>query len=821
MNTLNTLISLFPNAMDVDPDRLTTLHEYITDIAAGQWENQVSLLRTHLARGDRKRYDASKRELPGVTMSAACVSRAHDLSPEAKALTHSGWLQADFDLKDNPLLSDEEYRTEMRARLLADPHIGAVFVGPSGEGLKAAVSIDTERHRESWFAAEAYIASKFDLKLDKSTKDPLRLCFVSYDPLAATSEDFTPLPVPELEARTTPDVWRPPVETTAADIEEMLKFVPPRPDYETWLRIASAVWSVLPMGDGCRLLAQWSPEERDGEYADKHKHRLEQVGIGTLVHVASAHGFDARAAWKRKRWCGRIRFADGVRSPSESEDPSADPAPMDIIAEVNVPRERIAAALEEGQVGDARLWCEMRRGLRTWNIHASLWMIYEEGVWKRDEGQTTILDISDTLCRIYGELIASIRAEMAANPAPDKKKDHREKEVAKIEAKRAMLRSRTYLRNVEQLSAAEMQVCATDFDASPDLLAVENGTLDFSEGLFREHRPSDYLTHRTPIRFDPDARCPAWDGFLEYFMGGNQEMIRYLARAVGYSITGRVHEDALFFCYGKGANGKSTFLGGLKLLLGDLMTTVPISALLAEKSDSNYDYHKASMQGRRAVMTDEIPEGKRLAENQIKALVGGDPIAARRPFEKPYEFMPTHKLWLVGNHKLEIRGTDHGIWRRIHLVPWVITITEERKRPRHEVFAEFAAERSGILNWAILGILESQQLNGLKPPSSVVEATKEYRNESDQFGQFIEECLIEDPTSSVKIKTVLAAYKRWCEDNGEPARYGSSKKISNYFREAGFVTKADGHDKTSSVFGFKFVEVEKDEEPAGVLKFSR
>src|SRR5690606_7315619 len=159
--------------------------------------------------------------------------------------------------------------------------------------------------------------------------------------------------------------WRQSIDTTAADIEEMQRFIPPRPDYDTWLRIASAVWSVLPMAEGSALLARWCPEERDGESAAKQEAWLTQLKHGKLAHIAAQHGFDASEAWRRKRWAGRIRFADSERGPGEGEDPTRREPEGPVIAEVS--RERIMQAFHPSQAGDARLWCEMRRGLRVWN----------------------------------------------------------------------------------------------------------------------------------------------------------------------------------------------------------------------------------------------------------------------------------------------------------------------------------------------------------------------------------------------------------------------------------------------------------------------
>lgn len=788
--TAHKLISLFPSALANEPDEAITLTAFLEDVRTGRWQRQIEVLREHLKRGDRDRYNHRKRELPAVTISCHCLSRERDLSPEAKAITHSGWLQADFDLKDNPVLADEDAVTAMREKLLADPHVGAVFVGPSGEGLKAVVAVDPEKHKDSWFAAEVRFREQYGLKLDKATKDPMRLCFVSWDPLCATSGEVEPIEVVErVEAADKGEVWRPPLETTAADIAEMLRFIPPRPDYETWLRIASAVWSVLPMIDGARLLHQWSPEEREGEYAAKHKARLKQIGVGTLALIASQHGFDARAAYQRKRWAGRLRFADSVRGPGHSEDLAVEAYNS---AAVELTRERVMRAFHGGQAGDARLWCELRKGLRVWNVHAKLWCLYEDGIWRRDAAHSTPWDISDTLLEVYGKLAQSIREEIAKDPAPDKKKDPRADELRKVEQRCDQLRRWEYIASVEKFAMRELNLPATAFDANPDILVTTNGTLDFAEGLFREHRPSDYATVRSPIPFDPSAECPSWDAFLQRFIPDVETRV-YLARAVGYSLTGRVNHDTLFFCYGKGANGKSTFFGVLKILLGELMTTVPIAALLAAKSDNNFDYHKASMEGKRVVLTDEIPEGRSMADSQVKAITGGDPINARRPFEQPYVFMPTHKLWLMGNHKPEIKGTDEGIWRRVQMVPFVVTISEAERRPRHEVLGELEAEGSGILNWAIRGLLESRDI-GLKPPPQVVDVTREYREESDQFGAFLTECTERDIMGRVGISSLSHCYAIWCERNNETPRYKGTRQLRKVMVERGYHVEPDRND---------------------------
>jgi putative DNA primase/helicase len=801
---MSSIISLFSSALAQQPESDITIQQFINDVRDGRWASNISPLRAYIAMDDRGSYDSKKRLLPAVTISCHCLSRERDLSAEDKAITHSGWLQADFDLKDNLMLGDAEEAMSMRESLICDPHVGAVFVGPSGEGLKALVYIGTENHKDSWFAAELHFREQFGLTMDKATKDPMRLCFVSHDPLAEMSEFYCVLPIPE-KVETENRHWTPPVESTAEDIAEMLTFIPPRPDYDTWLRIASAVWSVLPAGEGAMILNKWSPEESDGEYMAKHKSRLTQIGIGTLAMMAQEHGFDAKEAYRRRRWAGRIRFADSTRSPFQKIEEEKAP---DV---VEISRERIFKAFTDQQVGDALLWCEIRNGQRIYNINAKLWMYYADGVWRRDNGKTTTHDISHTLKELYSALADSINDEILKDPAPPKKDDPRIETISLIQKRIRDLGTSKYLSGVEQLAERHMYTSATDFDQNRELLVVANGTIDFREGHKREHQSTDLATIKSNIHFDINAHCPKWDTFLERCIP-NIETREYLARAVGYSLTGRVDYEVLFFCYGHGANGKSTFFSVIEYLLGDFMTSVPIAALLTTKSDNNHDYHKAGMEGKRVVLTDEIPANRSFAEDQIKGLTGGDKINARRPYEVPYTFQSSHKLWMMGNHKPDIKGTDDGIWRRVHLIPWSVTIPKAEQRPKQDLLDDLKAELPGILNWAIGGLIESRDI-GLQPPAEVIKATEEYRADNDQLSTFLSENVIAEKGAKLHIDEIHKRYRVWCDRNGERPRYTSTRKLSAAMKEKKdlFHVEVDRKNKPF-VRDFKLTEVFEDQD---------
>ncbi|MCC5807592.1 MAG: PriCT-2 domain-containing protein [Opitutales bacterium] len=794
--------SLFANAWSQEPLSVIPLGEILEDIRSGAYAEHIEAVRKRIDRDNTEAYDKAKRALPAFSMSAACMTRSKEIKMEARLIDYTGILQADLDAKDNPQLEDLD---AIRKALTEDPHVAFLFTSPSGRGLKAGVRIDGTRHRESFFAVENHFIKKHGLQIDRSTKDPLRLCFVSHDPDLYFNPDATPVPVEDAAPDGHQSTWHPPIETTEEDVAEMLSHIPPRPHYDDWIRIASAVWSVLPMEPGCRLLAEWSPEEKVGEYAEKHRHKLDEISIGTLVWYAQQHGFDAREAARRKQWAGRIRFAEPTARHHSAETFDRDPA--EDVREVDLSREFLADCLDRSQRGDAELFAKLNRGKKLYDHLAQCWRTYSDGHWSRDETEQTFVDASDQLSAAYEKLADSIREEIVAKPAPDPQQDPRRAQIKRIAKRAEKLRGTAHLSGVLKFSQSLLGTKATAFDQNPAILVARNGVVDLAAGLFREHRHTDMATVQIPCDFNPEATCPRWDRFLDYFMGGDQDMIDYLARAAGYSLTGYVDQDVLFFCYGKGANGKSTFTATMKMLLGDLMTTIPMVALLAKASDNNFDYRKAQMEGKRLVVSDEIPESQTLSESAIKTLVGGDEITARRPYEKPYTFHPTHKLWMVGNHKPNIKGTDLGIWRRVQVIPWLITMPETKRRPRHEILADHREEMPGIFLWAIRGFIDLVDNGGLRPPKSIQHATREYQTDSDQFGRFLEERTEKVHGFSIALTELRETFAAWCEDEGEQPRYTSNKRCANYLREHGFSIVA-GHQSQKHVVGIRLTPLE-------------
>jgi putative DNA primase/helicase len=246
-------------------------------------------------------------------------------------------------------------------------------------------------------------------------------------------------------------------------------------------------------------------------------------------------------------------------------------------------------------------------------------------------------------------------------------------------------------------------------------------------------------------------------------MEEDKELIDFLKTAIGWSLTGVVFDHALFILHGVGANGKSTFLNTISRMLGDYAHHTPTETLMS-KDRYSIPADLARLKGARFVTAIEAEKGNKLAEALIKQMTGGDPITARFLYGNFFQFKPEFKLFLATNHKPNIAGGDHAIWRRIRLIPFNVVIPE--KLQDKELPQKLENELPGILNWAIEGCREWQE-KGLQTPKKVKATTAEYRDELDTIKTFIDECLRKSLRSETKASALYDRYKRWCEANGE------------------------------------------------------
>jgi putative DNA primase/helicase len=313
-------------------------------------------------------------------------------------------------------------------------------------------------------------------------------------------------------------------------------------------------------------------------------------------------------------------------------------------------------------------------------------------------------------------------------------------------------------------SHKDVVVSPVDLDADPWILNVQNGVLNMQTGKLSPHSPKWLITKRAPVIFDPAAQCPRWREYLDaVFPGSYGDIIPFLQRAIGYSLTGITTEECFFVLVGGGRNGKGTLIKIISALLGSYAAQADFSSFIQRKDDSAPREDIAAMRGAYFVAAQESRERASFAEALIKNLTGGDTVRARRLHENGFEFTPRFKIWLATNHKPEIKGTDTGIWSRVRLIPFTECF---EGREDKTLKAALLAELSGILNWAVEGCLNWQK-HGLGLSESVAEANATYRKECDQLQTFLDERCQRGEYFSVGAHELYLAYKKWAGECGE------------------------------------------------------
>jgi putative DNA primase/helicase len=378
-------------------------------------------------------------------------------------------------------------------------------------------------------------------------------------------------------------------------------------------------------------------------------------------------------------------------------------------------------------------YCPQRGSWLAWNGH----------VWQWDDGET------------HREMIRVLAREL-----PESDKDWR------MFKRRAT--SASGVAGIARLAQSDARVVAmvSDLDANPSELNTPAGIVDLRTGHTRPADPASLHTRSTRCAPDPAADASMWLMFLSQTFGNNAELVAYLQRLLGYSATGRVGAHVLPFAYGSGGNGKGVFLEAVSGVLGDYATTAPVGFLM-KQPHAGHETEIARLAGARMVLCSEVNEGDQFDEAKVKQLTGGDTLTARFMRADHFSFRPTHHLWLMGNHKPEVRSGGRAFWRRLRLVPFLHEVSEER------VIEDLQSVLSGehgpaVLAWIVAGAA-AYVGSGLRDPDSVVAATAEYAKDQDTVTRFVEDCCHIGGGDQVRTRTadVRQAYERWCTAGGE------------------------------------------------------
>ena len=407
--------------------------------------------------------------------------------------------------------------------------------------------------------------------------------------------------------------------------------------------------------------------------------------------------------------------------------------------------------------GNAELFAALYGHILRFDHARNRWLIWEEHRWAPD---------SDGEVRRLAKKAARVRYRTALDIEDLDLRGKTASSAVRSESRQRLDACLALARSEHPIADSGMT-----WDPGPYLLGVANGVVDLRTGMIRSGHPDDRLTMQVPVQYHVKAECPRWQQFLHQVFQRDGELIGFVQRALGYSLTGSVREQVLFLCYGTGSNGKSVFLDMLRNVLGDYAMNIPFTVLeLQQRPSLTNDL--ASMAGRRLVTSSETNESTRLNEARIKALTGGDPITARFLYSESFTYEPVAKFWLAVNHLPRVRDDSYGFWRRVRVLPFNEQFTGD-DADKGLPF-KLLEELPGILNWGVQGAL-NWRLVGLAPPSAVMTATQAYRKDNDELDGFVADCCVVADGVRAEPGHLFSEYQRWSKEQGilERHRLGS------------------------------------------------
>ncbi len=458
-----------------------------------------------------------------------------------------------------------------------------------------------------------------------------------------------------------------------------------------------------------------------------------------------------------------INWPDGIRLPWKTPEVSA--------------RNHAEKAFTPNDVGRADRFVSRNS--------ADIRFVPERKIWLSWEGSRWQIDRDGALERRAVKLGRDLLAEAARVPGVDDAAT-KQRAAACIEA--LACGDRRNISDFLALAKVDRRILlpVAHFDDDPWLVGAKNAVVELKTGTVREYSRNDYITRALGCDVDPQSNCPRWLSFIEEVFP-DPALRHYVHKAVGYTLTGDTREQCFFFCYGTGRNGKSKFMEALEHVFGELATRAG-KGIVATNHRGDYPLRElADVCGARFILASETEEGERLNESVIKDLTGSDSLRAEHKYERAFSFRAVGKLWICGNHRPTIRGTDGGIWRRVRLISF--TEKFEGNRDDRNLSEKLRAEASGILNWMVRGCLLWRR--ELEPPSAVVAAVADYRAEEDTLADFLDACTTETPDGCIRHAALFDAYRQWAESNGH--RYPlTSRVLAKRLRERQWADGTNG-----------------------------
>lgn len=525
-------------------------------------------------------------------------------------------------------------------------------------------------------------------------------------------------------------------------------------------------------------LSQVSPRKKDRLTGDSDG----RVSEGERHNVACS-----LAGTMRQRGMSIEAIRAGLKTDTEARfDPPLDAAEIEGIV-------KSAATWPAGETGKIEHFTDLGNACRLVRLHGQDLRFSKQLGWLIWDGLRWAPDDSGAVDRLAKATVRSIYNEAAHC----EDEDLRPKIAGHARSSESEMRIKAMIGLAK--TEAAIAVRPNDLDRDPWLLNLKNGTLNLRTAELYPHKREDLITRVISQDYSPESPCLTWRKFLEQITAGDQELMQFLQKAVGYSLSGNTREQCLFILYGTGANGKSTFLNIVSCLMGEYAKQTRSETLMIKRGDQ-IPNDVARLAGARFVSAVETENARRLAESLVKQMTGGDRMTARFLHREFFEFDPEFKLWLAVNHKPKITGTDHAIWRRVRLVPFGVTIPESKRDP--DLGEKLKQELPGILTWAVAGC-RLWQAEGIKSPKAIEAATCDYRSESDTIATFLDECCRLGPSYEVSKGELYQAYMEWCKKSGEVA--DCKREFGTKLTEKGF-----GEGRTKSTRTWKGIKLSGD-----------
>lgn len=430
------------------------------------------------------------------------------------------------------------------------------------------------------------------------------------------------------------------------------------------------------------------------------------------------------------------------------------------VAKIELSDNDLLGYLNENRVGDAKLYSRLHRGAVVYVKYWERWLIWGGHHWIEDDFEISAQIIED-VCELYLRLAESKQIE--ADEETDKDLKSKLQSIADTALRRVnQLRDTPAQDKLLQMTRRirdPLVVLPNQIDQQHYVKACPNGVIDLRTGELRPGRPDEYILNAIVTEYDPellrkDDPCPETNRFLLSSMDGDQELVDFIWRLLGYGLITERRDHIFTIMWGEhGRNGKDTLIKLVTHVLGQTLSgDAPVEMLLQTQQVRNSSAPSPdvlTLRGMCIAWINEAEEGQRFALAKLKKLTGGGYITARGLHDKlQTTWLQTHLPIMTTNELPKAKADDAAFWSRALIIKWPLSFVERPEQPYErladkDLNEKIGAEAKGVLARMVRGSMEYLR-DGLKIPDKVRQWTREQRASWDDVGLFISEWCISE-----------------------------------------------------------------------------